>query len=108
MTDKPIEADDPVEDDPHQRSVDLLNATHEFPCPVMVKVIGINNEVFVDAVISSIRDSLGLAFDPPVRKRETRSGKHLSITLEPTFDKAEQVLETYEKIRQIDGVIMLL
>jgi putative lipoic acid-binding regulatory protein len=108
MSEEPITPGSTPDDDPHQRSVDLLNATHSFPCPVMVKVIGNNQESFVDAVVSVIRDELELAFDPSVRRRETRSGKHVSLTIEPTFDDAEQVLSLYEKIRKIDGVIMLL
>ena len=108
MTDDPATADNQPNDDPYQRSIDLLNANHTFPCPVMVKVIGNNNELFVNSVVDAIREELGLAFDPPLRRRETRSGKHVSLTLEPTFDDAAQVLSTYEKIRKIDGVIMLL
>ena len=91
-----------------QRSIDLLNATHSFPCPVMVKVIGKNDESFIEAVVSTVRDQLSLAFDPPITKREARGGRHVSVTIEPTFDDADQVLGLYEKIRFIDGVVMVM
>lgn len=91
-----------------QQSIDLLNATHSFPCPVMVKVIGRNDDAFINSVVAAIRDQLELSFDPPIHKREAKGGRHVSVTIEPTFDKAEDVLQTYDRIRVIDGVVMVL
>ncbi len=91
-----------------QRSIDLLNATHEFPCKVMVKVIGTNSAAFMTEVVQSVRVELRLKFDPPIRTRETKGGRHISITLEPYFENAEEVLDVYDRFRSIDGVVMVL
>ncbi len=91
-----------------QRSLDLLNSTHEFPCPVMVKVIGPHTDQFIDAVVQVVREQLELPFDPPIRKREARGGRHVSVTIEPTFDDAQSVLRLYEHIRHVEGVIMVM
>ena len=107
-------ANQPSPDEPQtpeekrQQSIDLLNGTHSFPFPVMIKVIGPNEDAFVDSVIDCVRTQLTLAFDPPVHKREAKGGRHVSVTIEPSFDDAEQVLNLYDSIRKIDGVIMLL
>lgn len=95
-------------EDKRQQSIDLLNGTHTFPCPVMVKVIGRNDNTFINSVVAAIREQLELSFDPPIQKREAKGGRHVSVTIEPTFENAEEVLQTYERIRHIDGVVMVL
>jgi len=50
-----------------QRSIELLNETHTFPCPVMIKVIGNNNDDFISRIVKVIREHLHLKFDPPMR-----------------------------------------
>ena len=87
-------------------SIELLNSAHEFPCPVMVKVIGKNENDFPERVVAVIRQQLQLDFDPPFSTRQTPNGRHISVTVEPTFDDAEQVLDTYAAISQIEGVVM--
>lgn len=90
------------------RSIELLNETHEFPCPVMIKVIGNNEDDFISRIVKVIRDQLHLKFDPPIRTREAKNGKHISVTIEPRFLQAEEVIDLYAKITKIDGVVMVL
>ena len=106
--DKSRKSESVAGEDGRQRSLDLLNATHAFPCPVMVKVIGRNEEAFIDAVIAAAREELELSFDPPTTKREAKGGRHVSVTVEPKFDSAEQVINLYQRIRLIEGVVMVL
>ena len=40
--------------------------------------------------------------------RETPGGRHRAMTIEPTIEEAEHVLEIYERLKEIDGVVMLL
>ena len=40
--------------------------------------------------------------------RSTPGGKHVAVTLEPVIDSAEQVLDVYDCIRQVDGVVMTM
>jgi len=89
-------------------AVELLNSAHEFPCQVMVKVIGKNENDFPQRVISVVREQLQLEFDPPFRTRETSGGRHVSVTVEPTFDDAEQVLDLYQSIGTIEGIVIVM
>lgn len=91
-----------------QQSLDILNATHIFPSPVMVKVIGENHDTFVARVVSAVRDEMAAESDPPYTIREARNGRHISITLEPHMSDAEQVLAVYDRLRTLPGVLMLM
>ncbi len=101
--------EDPLtQEEKRQNSINLLNETHTFPCPVMIKVIGLNEEGFISNIVKVIRDELNLKFDPPIRTREAKNGAHISITMEPRFLNAEEVLEVYARISGVDGVVMVL
>jgi putative lipoic acid-binding regulatory protein len=89
-------------------SIELLNSAHDFPCGVMVKVIGKNENDLPQRVVNVVRQQLRLEFDPPFRTRETTGGRHVSVTVEPTFDDAEQVLDLYEALRTIEGIVMAM
>lgn len=98
----------PDDAEKRQQSIDLLNNTHEFPQPLMVKVIGKQNTDFVTQVAQLVESHLQLPEPPEVQTRETAGGRHVSVTLEPTFETAEQVLDLYEQLRQLPDVVMLL
>lgn len=91
-----------------QQSLDLLNQLHEFPAPVMIKVIGANHPTFVARVVAAVRIEIAADEDPPHSTRATPGGRHVSVTLEPLLRDAEQVLAVYERLRKIDGVVMLM
>lgn len=86
-------------------SLELLNATHTFPCAFTIKVIGIAENDFVTRVVDVL-----LEFDAQVsfQTRSTPNGKHVAVTLEPELDSAEQVVLIYERVRTIDGVVMTM
>ncbi|MCA9186477.1 MAG: DUF493 domain-containing protein [Pirellulaceae bacterium] len=91
-----------------EQAIELLNQTHKFPDCVMFKVIGVNANEFVSRIVAAVRHQLQHATDPPFRTRETAGGRHVSITLEPMIQSAEEVLTVYECIQQIDGVVMVM
>ena len=88
-------------------SIELLNATHAFPCPFEFKVIGNASDQFVTLVIETIV-SVTLVADPPHSTRTTPGGRHISVTAEPTIHQAEHVLEIYDRLKTLEGVVMLL
>lgn len=89
-------------------SIRLLEGTHSFPCPILVKVIGRAEDSFVTRVVAAMRSCQHLAADPEHRIRETPNGRHVSVTFEPFVQTAVEVLDIYEHIRTVDGVVMLL
>lgn len=91
-----------------QQSIDLLNSTHQFPGPVVIKVIGTNHVTFVASVVITVRERIAAVVDPPFSTRETPNGRHVAVTLQPLVLDAEQVLDIYDSLRQLEGVLMLM
>lgn len=89
-------------------SIELLESAHDFPCEYTIKAIGKNENDFVFRASTAARQALGLEFDPPVKTRETSGGRHISVTICMEFESAEQVLETYEQLHQLEGLVLLL
>jgi putative lipoic acid-binding regulatory protein len=88
--------------------IELLEKTHQFPGTYMFKVIGKVENGFVARVVAAVRTELAAERDPPFRFREAVGGRHVSGTLEPQVQTAEQVLAIYHRIRQTAGLVMLL
>lgn len=88
-------------------TLDLLEATHQFPCTYMFKAIGRVEDEFADRVVSGVRQALRFDFDPPYQLRHTASGRHVSVTIEPWIESAADVLTVYEGIRSTPGLVML-
>jgi putative lipoic acid-binding regulatory protein len=74
----------------------------------MFKIIGRNVDKFAARVVVTIRNELQLDADPEFRVRETAAGRHISVTVEPEIDSAEQVLAVYECLRAVEGVVLLM
>lgn len=91
-----------------QESLDLLNATHTFPCQFTFKVIGTSTDDFVDRCQLAIKSVNLDSDDIPVTTRSTPNGKHTSVTLLPTIASAEQVLAVYEQLQSVEGVVMTM
>ena len=43
----------------------------------------------------------------PSSVKETKGGRHQSVTLEPTCPDAESVLRLYKELRKVQGVMFL-
>jgi len=89
-------------------SIELLESTHEFPGPYVLKVIGRAEGGFVGRVVAAVRDFLEDDVDPPFRFRTTRGGRHVSVTLEPHLQSAWDVLAVYGRIQEISGLVFLM
>jgi uncharacterized protein len=91
-----------------QNSLRILEGTHQFPCAVMIKIIGYADGYFLDDVLAAVRTCQAFAEAPSYRTRSTPSGKYLAVTMEPLFQSADEVLLLYERIRVVRGVVMVL
>jgi putative lipoic acid-binding regulatory protein len=88
-------------------AIELLEANHSFPGPYLFKVIGRQERGFVARVVAAVREEMAEPVDPPYKVRETAGGRHVSITLEPVMQTAEQVLAVYRRIRSVTGIVVL-
>jgi putative lipoic acid-binding regulatory protein len=91
----------------HDQAQNLLESTHVFPGKYMFKVVGWQRNDFVERVLNSARLVIGRAIEVQHTTRETTSGRHISVTMEPFVDNSDQVLEIYEHLKALDDVIML-
>jgi putative lipoic acid-binding regulatory protein len=88
-------------------AIELLEANHTFPGPYLFKVIGRQESGFVARVVAAVRDEMAEQTDPPYTVRETAGGRHVSVSLEPVMQTAEQVLAVYRRISTITGLVIL-
>ena len=83
-------------------------ATHSFPGSFTFKVIGRAENDFVAMVLDAIQLLVIGDAEIPHSTRETSGGRHIAITAEPHVESPEMVLEIYERLRELPGVVMLL
>jgi putative lipoic acid-binding regulatory protein len=85
-----------------------LEDVHEFPCDFVIKVIGSNTAEFVTSVIQASVNVLGTEAQPGVDTRESSGGNHISVTLTVRVASAEQVIDVYTILNDVEGVRFLL
>lgn len=90
------------------QSLELLNATHEFPCDFTIKVIGQSDDDFVARVVETVQDAATTEERIPYQTKVTPNGKHVSVTMEPHLVSAEEVLFVYDQVKSVRGVVMTL
>jgi uncharacterized protein len=88
-------------------AIQLLESTHQFPGCYMFKVIGRSEHAFAARVVAAVRDALAEEADPPFKVRETAGGRHVAVTLTPTVKSAQQVLDVYQRIQKMAGLVMV-
>lgn len=88
--------------------MELLAAIHAFPGKYVFKAIGLAEGDFAGRVIALVRRELQQPFDAPFQTRETSSGKHIAVTIEPWVETPEQVLAIYDRLKSVAGLVMLL
>jgi len=88
-------------------SAELLEARHDFPCPYTFKVIGEAGNGLEARVADCVTRELVLAEPPTTAVKSTSGGRHESITVEPVCPDAHAVLDLYERLRALSGVLFL-
>jgi putative lipoic acid-binding regulatory protein len=90
------------------QALELLDKHHQFPGSYMFKAIGFNTEEFAEAVRKAAEAVLGpLESKGELRCRLSREKRYLAVTLEVEVEGANQVLEIYDALREVPGVISL-
>ena len=106
---KPFESPaDPMER-VRQRGIDLdmLNELHTFPGPYIIKAIGRNEDDFVSRVVRATQNRVAADGSVQHTVRETPGGRHVAVTLTAVMQSAEEVLEAYDALRDLDGLVQL-
>ena len=90
------------------RSLELLEATHQFPCHYQLTVIAFNREPVTEAVrgVVPVPGDEGMIVDH--KTTASGGGKYLSHRFLVKVGTAIEVLELYARVRTIDGVVMIL
>ncbi len=88
-------------------SLELLEQRHTFPCRYTFKVIGAADEGFRGRVTACVQRELRTNAEIPSSVRETKGGRHQSVTVEPTCPDAASVLRLYAELRKVQGVMFL-
>lgn len=91
-----------------EQNLELLLSVHEFPGPYIWKVIGRAENDFADRILEQFRTALELEFDPPHTVRETAAGRHIALTIETWMESGDDVLDLYTRLRETEGVVVLL
>ena len=89
-------------------SVELLEATHQFPCVFAFKAIGVTTDCFVGRVLSAVKTELSEDVEPSFSTRTTAGGKHTSVTVEPEVESAHHIIAIYHRIHALEGIVMVM
>lgn len=89
-------------------ALELLNATHTFPCAFTLKVIGLSDDDFVLRCLEVVHRAVTDAEEFDYTTRATPNGRHISVTMQPVLDSAEHVLEVYACLQEVKGVVMTM
>ena len=87
---------------------ELLDSIHSFPCPFRFKVIGNASDHFVGRVLAAFRLELPDGSEPSFSTRTTSGGRHVCVTVEPVMQSATDVIAVYARLRDLEGLVMLL
>lgn len=76
----------------------VLNDQHQWPCPYLFKFI-----------VPTDNLSLVIAFFPneEIKTRESKNGKYTSVSVESHVCSGKHVMEVYEKVSTVPGVMSL-
>jgi putative lipoic acid-binding regulatory protein len=74
----------------------------------MFKAIGKVENGFAARLVAAVREELAAEVDPPFRVREAVGGRHVAVSIEPVVQTAQQVLNVYQRISKITGLVFVL
>ena len=91
----------------HQAN-DLLESSHEFPGIYKIKAIGLVDDQFEARVLDAIRPELAEPSEIGYSVRSTPGGRHVALSLDLKVESAEQVRAIYSRIKEVEGLTLLL
>lgn len=77
----------------------MIEKTHKFPGPYLFKVV---------VPATDKKQLIAIVAQGSVKKENlSKSGKYSSLTIEKTFNSAQEVIEQYQSIKAIKNAIVL-
>jgi putative lipoic acid-binding regulatory protein len=94
----------------HPNRNQLLQDTLKFPCKYPMKIIGNNepNSKFVEDMIEKASLILKLDQSLPYSLKHSSSAALVSISIQPSFDSADQIYSMYDELQKDVRVKMIL
>ena len=91
-----------------QDALRMLEEHHSFPCVYMFKVIGYNSGEFAQEVRRAAEAVLGpITGEGELRSRPSAGGKYLAVTIDTKVKSSAQVLDVYDALKALEGMVML-
>ena len=84
--------------------LDLL----DYPARYPLKVLGLDDEEFEAAVLALVRARVPEAEHIEIRRRQSRGGKYLALTLTFTVHTRRQLEDIYQDLYDCERVVMSL
>ena len=98
-----------MSEDPRERAIALLEATHKFPVEYHVSVIAVTEEAVVAEVRAAVEFGLPEPLSPDAYETVVSgAGRYASHRFLVPMASAEEVLALYERLRGIVGVKSIL
>lgn len=87
---------------------ELLQSVHQFPGTYQIKAIGASENDFEGRVLAAAVEELATPGELDHSVRLTRGGRHMAVTLDITVQTPAQILAIYARLRQVEGLALLL
>jgi putative lipoic acid-binding regulatory protein len=92
----------------YRPSTDLLAGSHSFPGVYQFKAIGSADGDFPARVVEAVVAEVGSPESVDYSVRETAGGRHVALTLNVNVESPEQVRSIYARVRDLEGLLLLL
>lgn len=84
--------------DKNEQFKNALDEHHQWPCPYLFKFI---------VPSENLSKVVELFPDTEIQTRESKTGKYTSVSVETTMCSSKDVMEVYEKVASVPGVMSL-
>lgn len=90
-----------------EAALELLRSQHVFPGPYVFRIVV--HPPAAAGIVSGVGAALGSAGHVhKVVEQASRSGRYVSLRMHCELASAETILEVYELLKKLDGVVMTL
>ena len=93
-------------DEDRAQALTLLETAHAFPGPYVFRVVVRRGRE--PAVISALASALPETGGLDVTERPSRNGNYVALRMRLTVGSADDVLDTYQVLKTVDGVLTVL